>query len=186
MNKRGTYLKVNRLTDLEEPDYNNWTLGVTGHRPQILGGFTVEVMDRLDLLAYHVLCYMAPARVVTGMALGWDQAIANAAAGFGIPFDAIVPFEGQEALWPVQSQKKYLKLLDKASSVKVVSQSYSSEAMKARNRMIVEISDGLVALWGGSPASGTGHCCNYALSVGKPVINVWPLWLWLKNDRLTY
>jgi hypothetical protein len=183
---RGTYLKVNRLTDLEMPDYNKRILGFTGHRPQILGGFTREVMDRLDVLAYRVLDKMKPASVVTGMALGWDQAIANAAAGFGIPFNAIVTFEGQESTWPEYSQKKYKLLIGKAASVKVLYSFYSPEALKERNKYIVRNSDCMVALWGGSPASGTGHCCNYALSIGKPVTNIWPLWLWLKNERFTY
>ena len=42
-----------------------------------------------------------PDAVISGMALGWDQAVARATADLGIPWVAAITFEGQESKWPL-------------------------------------------------------------------------------------
>lgn len=46
----------------------------TGHRPNKLGGYGRDVYARLVKLAYDYLAVQKPDAVISGMALGWDQA----------------------------------------------------------------------------------------------------------------
>lgn len=50
----------------------------TGHRPNKLGGYGDDVFERLVALARTYLWHMEPWHVISGMALGWDQALAQA------------------------------------------------------------------------------------------------------------
>ena len=72
-------------------------IAATGHRPDKLGGYGSIVADRLFHLAYETLEELAPTLVISGMALGWDMAVAEAAFCLDIPFHAYRPFEGQES-----------------------------------------------------------------------------------------
>lgn len=120
---------------------------------------------------------LRPRDVISGMALGWDQACAEAAIVLGIPFYAYIPFVGQENKWPVKSQKFYHILLGRAAGVKECSPAgYDPEKMLYRNVCMVNDCHTLLALWDGSNG-GTAHCVNYALKVGKPMINAWQRWV---------
>lgn len=114
------------------------------------------------------------------MALGWDQAIAEASVELGIPFLAALPFPGQECRWPDASQHQYRELLTKAAKVVIVSPGgFSPAAMQRRNEFMVDVAAhhpsgaGLVlALWSGAPG-GTSHCLSSAERQALPVINTW-------------
>ncbi len=87
-------------------------LAATGHRLDKLGGY--DLLIQLDLLKFSkiVLPQLKPDKVISGMALGFDQAIAEAAYQLKIPYVAAVPFVGQESVWPEEAQIKY-KYIDK-------------------------------------------------------------------------
>lgn len=146
----------------------------TGHRPDKLGGYGVATSARLQRLAEWYLGHHRPDGVISGMALGWDQAWASAAVALGIPFIAALPFAGQDSKWPAFSRHAYAELLDRAHEVVTVSPGgYSSAAMMARNRWVVDNCSGVIALWDGS-SGGTGNCVAYAESVRRPMVNLWP------------
>lgn len=148
-------------------------LAATGHRPDKLGGFTPAVRMQLLKVAMAHLELRRPAAVISGMALGWDQAWAMAAATLNIPFIAAVPFAGQEAVWPAGSQDTYRVLLGLASEVVTVSQGgYTARKMQRRNEWMVDRADGIVALWDGT-FGGTHNCLLYAEKKAKPVRNLW-------------
>lgn len=157
-------------------------LAGTGHRPNklrigALDGYHPAVHARLVDLARAALQREAPARVISGMALGWDTALAEAAVEMGIPFDAYVPFAGQESRWPEPSRRRYRDLLARAARVVVVSPGgYAPEKMQLRNERMVDDSELLLALWDGS-AGGTRNCITYAHSVGRRCRNLWPSWV---------
>lgn len=149
----------------------------TGHRPHKLGGYSEQVFNRLVDLAKAVIRETGATKVISGMALGWDQALAQAAVELGVPFVAAVPFKGQERKWPEASQVRYWELLDRAERVVIVSTGgFSREAMETRNEWMVDHADLLVALWDSGP-SGTGNCIAYAQRIGKPVQNHWARWV---------
>ena len=152
------------------------TVAGTGHRPQKLLGFGARANSTLRRFTCAWLEALAPELVISGMALGWDQALATAAVELAIPFVAAVPFEGQEARWPESSQREYQALLGHAANVVVVSSgSFSARSMQARNEWMVDRCDLLLALYDGS-ASGTGNCIRYAHESGREVLNLWASW----------
>ncbi len=150
------------------------TLGVTGHRPQKLGGFGTEVHVKLRKLARKVISHYGPGMVITGMALGWDMAVAQACVDLGVPFTAAIPFKGQESKWLNESQVLYQELLKHAAAIVVVSPGgYSADAMYRRNEWIVDHSTILAALWDGQPNGGTYNCLQYAKTRNIQVVNCW-------------
>lgn len=112
------------------------------------------------------------------MALGWDQALAEACVLEGYPFDAYVPFLGQESVWPKESQDRYKWLMSRADLIVYTGPpGYAAWKMHARNAAMVDAAAGVLALWNGDGKGGTASCVEYANSKGKPVVNVWDKWV---------
>lgn len=157
------------------------TYAVTGHRPSKIGGYSDESDDRLLAFAIKTLGALpeypkTPFKVITGMAQGWDQAIARASFALHIPFIAAIPFPNQEALWPPRARERYRDLMKKASEAHTISQGvYTAEKMDRRNRWMVDRCDKLLALWDGS-SGGTYNCIKYAEDNDVDVIHLWQQW----------
>ena len=154
-------------------------LGVTGHRLHLLPGYNGDTNSgrlRAGLLelAIRKLEEWAPDRVNTGMATGWDMAVANACFVMNIPFHAYVPFEGQHRLWSATDQTAYRSLLDEAESIKVTSSIERRAAYFERDKQMVDDSNHLLALLSpGMPNSGTALTIEYAEGWLVPWSNVW-------------
>ena len=145
----------------------------TGHRPNKLGGYGDVAEERLSQFALTELRALQPDVLISGMALGWDQAIANAALTLGIPLHCYVPFEGHPNLWPPRSQRRYARILSRAALVRVCSPGgFMPTKMQFRNRCMVDDCTMLLALWNGSDG-GTANCVAYARSVGRLQVNCW-------------
>ena len=146
----------------------------TGHRPDKLGGYSPHTTLRVLQLATTYLQEAKPSVVISGMAQGWDMALAQAAINLGMPFWAYIPFEGQEQVWPAATRLYYKALLEKAERIVVCCPGGSKPAsMQIRNQRMVDDCTSVVALWDGSNG-GTSNCVAYAMFVGKPLINLWP------------
>ena len=151
-------------------------LCVTGHRPDRLGGYDKEVHRRVFLAAHSALEQLKPRVVITGMALGWDQAIAEAAIELAIPFVVAMPFKGQESKWPKQSQEHYRELLKQASHIEVCSPGeYRPQKMIVRDEWMVDNSDEVLACFDGTRGGGTDSTILYAKIKGKVIYNAWDL-----------
>lgn len=149
-------------------------ISATGHRPDKLGGYDPHTSKRVLDFATGVLKHHQPSTVISGMALGWDMAIAQAAVNLHIPFLAYIPFIGQELKWPLATRLYYKALLQQAQLRVVVSEGgYSKAAMQKRNERMVDDSELVLALWNGSPG-GTQNCLHYAMLIDRPYINYWP------------
>lgn len=149
----------------------------TGHRPEKLGGYSQQVQDRLIDLATEFIQEYKPTLFISGMALGWDQAVADACYSNDVPFIAAIPFPGQDSRWRPENRRYYRALLQVAKEVVVVSPGeYKSWKMHARNHWMVHKCDKLVALWDGNPEGGTAKCIEYAVKHEKPYINLWEKW----------
>ena len=145
----------------------------TGHRPDKLGGYAPAAQERVVRTAVRSLELIRPEKVITGMALGWDQALAEAARRLGIPYIAAVPFPGQDCKWPEVSRAEFARLLEAAAEVVTVCEGpYAPVKMQLRNEWMVDHCDLVLALWNGS-SGGTGNCVSYAHSVRRPVKNAW-------------
>jgi len=151
-------------------------------------------------------------RIVSGLASGADQWVANEAIGLGFELQSILPFERDEFLkdFTVQSDAEtYLDLLGKSNAIleldgkvgidsanKRKPESLSYEAV---GRALLNQADLLIAIWDGLPAQGqggTGQVVNDALQCGIPVVWIpWnsptefqlygPSWRLLKNPADT-
>lgn len=152
----------------------NQILGFTGHRPKSLPGkYSEQTYQALLDTADFVLFQYRPDAVISGMALGWDTAIAEVAVRQGIDLIAAVPFQGQESQWPIASRNKYLYLLSRARHAEIVTtKGYNSYAMQLRNEWIVNHCHQLVALWHRG-SGGTANCVDYAIRTNRPCWNVW-------------
>lgn len=154
----------------------------TGHRPDKLGGYLAQTQRALERFALLMLPLVKPSGVISGMAQGWDQALAVACVRLGIPFVAAIPFEGQESRWPRPTQENYRRLLQCASYVHVVNERDAVAeggvpwAMQKRNEWMVDNSTKLLALWNGDRSGGTFNCIEYARLGRREIVNVWPQW----------
>ncbi len=169
------------------------TVAVTGHRPEKLGGYGETERMRLETFAKIIVgnlqSYGNVVEIITGMAQGWDQAIATACRDLGMPYVAAVPFEGQERVWPYEAKERYQVLLSCAKRVVHVYSwngaqelGYSvAQMMHGRNVWMVDRAAELHALWDGTKG-GTSHCCGYAISKKVHTYNWWPEWERFNHD----
>lgn len=150
-------------------------LGITGHRPDKLGGYGPSALQAAVKVALmHELVRLRPTSIIAGMALGVDQWAAEIAHQLKIPFIAAVPCAGQDRLWPETSRAWYRHLLLLAAETVIVSPGeYSVRAMHARNRWIVDHSTALLAVWDGS-VGGTSACVALAEHKKMPITRIDP------------
>jgi uncharacterized phage-like protein YoqJ len=145
----------------------------TGHRPDKLGGYSDEAFNKLVEIAETTFKKTNPSEVISGMALGWDMALAQAAVNMGIPFIAAIPFLGQENMWIKKTQEYYKELLSKASRIEIVCEGgYAAFKMQKRNEWMVDNSDVVLAMYNGDTSGGTYNCVKYATN-RKPIINLY-------------
>lgn len=157
-------------------------IAATGHRPARLGGFDNRTRLALGGLATEYLSRERPEKVIVGMALGWDQAVAGAAWALDIPFIAAVPFPGQPDRWPEEARILYHWLLEQAESVhyvcastQILSPRQVTDLMRYRNQWMVDHCTKVVALYDGT-FGGTAQTVSYAAEKGVPVDNLWRRW----------
>ncbi len=153
-------------------------LAVTGHRPPKLGGYDLLLFDCLVRFAVTELKQIQPEYVLTGMALGWDQAIAEACDRIGIPFIACLPHDNPGSNWPDHSREYLDQLLNKAHDIWwCPGGPYEPQKMQIRNETMVDECDTLLALYDGEPQGGTHNCVNYAqMESNCLIINCWERW----------
>lgn len=153
------------------------TISGTGHRPNKLGGYGLRPFLRLvQILKKWLADHPEVDEVIIGMALGFDQALAQACVELNIPFTAAVPFEGQEKLWRYEDKQRYFDLLNKAKRVIYVgSPGYSAKKMHNRNQWMIDNSDEVLTMYDGSPG-GTGACIRYAETKAKKIHNIYELY----------
>lgn len=155
-------------------------LAGTGHRPDKLPnritGYDLSNPTyryiRKELI--KIIKELEPEKIISGMALGFDQLLAQVSIDLHIPLIAAVPFVGQESIWPLHSKDIYKQLIEKAAEVMIVSQGgYSPSKMQIRNKWMVDQANAIVACFDGS-RGGTANCVEYANSVKKQIIYINP------------
>ena len=137
----------------------------TGHRPPKL--FRTQPYSRhnhrlLVQAVTEVLQRLQPTRVISGGALGFDQALAQAAIDLKVPLHLYLPFKGFAERWPLESKTHLLDLMNEAERFcYICDPGYAAWKMQARNEAMVDSADVVLALWNGSPG-GTANCVRYA------------------------
>ncbi len=152
-------------------------VGVTGHQRLEHPASWDWVRHELDRL----LPALAPPLVgVTSLAVGADQLFANVVLRHGGALEVVVPFAGYEFTFPEGDDRRaYGRLLRHAARREVLEKRGSEEeAYFAAGKRIVELSELLIAVWDGLPATGlggTGDVVGYAVRQGKKTIHLNPV-----------
>ena len=149
---------VPSLEDPRVPD--GWKLVVAGHRPPELGGYEENLIShgvktKLVEILRAKLEVEPSVVVLTGLALGAEQLGAEAAQQAGVPYYAVMPFPGQESLWPTASKERYQRLFDRAAG-HVLLQARAPEnkqkfagAMSRRDAWLARHANEAVVVWDG-------------------------------------
>lgn len=153
-------------------------LAGTGHRPdQLIYGYANEGVEYLAFIADIKLKELKPDQVITGLAIGWDLALAVAAIRLKIPLIGAMPFKGQESRWPEASQRLYNRVISRCERVEIICEGgFENWKFLRRDEWMVDNADKVLALYNGCATGGTKHTVDYACKVGKPVINCWDLY----------
>ena len=168
--------------------------GFTGHRVQRLGDFLdyeYKILPRLVDLCKKVIEEQEIKYAISGMALGFDTAVAEACVKLGVPFMAAVPGHWFHKRWQLKQVERYCELLTEADDVNFIDElneyqvlgpdgepmaKYDARKLHKRNEFIVDHSQKLIALWDGQREGGTYNCLQYAHSKGKEELNLWERW----------
>lgn len=146
-------------------------IAVTGHRR--LDHSLDDVIEAM----VKTINILQPTSVVTGMAIGFDQAVALACIKTGVPFEAAVPFKGQESHWPQDAQDVYNEILTQASKTTIVSPGpYAAWKMHARNGYMVKSADVVVGYMRPTETKGgTFEAMKLAAASNKKIVNLYQL-----------
>lgn len=161
------------------------TIVGTGHRPDKLPGkYSETTYNAIKVITKKVLEVYEPNMIISGMALGFDQALCEVAQDLKIPVIAAVPFKGQEKFWPKESKEKYFSLLEECQQIIYVSEpGYSATKMQKRNQWMVDQladkeKDFVLSLWNKEDVNcGTAHTLYYSIGKGINVKNIWDLFV---------
>lgn len=151
----------------------------TGHRPQDIPGFSALGFPALVETAKAAIQQSGATAVVAGGAIGWDQALAQAALELHLPLVLALPFPGQENRWRPDDQARYAAQLTQASAavyfhdVAPTTQDELLIAMNGRNAVMVDAADVVLAFWSGKARGGTANAVAYAKRIGRPIQNAW-------------
>lgn len=153
----------------------------TGHRPKDLPGITyMQFRDALNMLGFGERVDL---HFVTGGALGVDTWATEYALTHAIPYTIILPFQPKVmgSMWNPAQRATLEAHIEHARDVQIILDdgTYAVEAYQRRNIEMINRAQHVMACWTGKASGGTANAVRYALKVGKPVYNVYPL-----NGRL--
>jgi len=141
-------------------------LSGTGHRPHktnneydLKGPYSTFLRKKIQV------CFelLQPRKIISGMALGFDQLLALEALERNIKVIAAIPCDGQESKWPQKSKDRYYSILSNSLVTEhhVSPGPYHVSKMQVRNIWMCNNSDAVIAAWDGS-GGGTENCLSYA------------------------
>jgi len=143
----------------------------TGHRPKRLGNEYNGIGPYSDYIRHKVelgLKWAGATDVITGMALGYDQILAEVALAMRLRVHAYVPggCDQQTNRWVTDSKRRYRQIIDRCYSVTPVpDRGLYSETLDRRNHEMVKACHILMACYDGT-GGGTANCISYALGCG--------------------
>jgi uncharacterized phage-like protein YoqJ len=166
---------------------------VTGHRPPKIGGYYRNSPLRLAVYnamrqAVHTAIGMGYVTWMSGMAQGADQDCADIVLEarerdkLPVRLIAVVPFEGQEKVWPPAAQRHYHGILERADETVILHRKHLTGEfnrhevvgfLNERNRWMADRGGMCVAVFDGT-TGGTFNCVQYAHEVGCKFIYINP------------
>lgn len=141
-------------------------VGVTGHR-------SLEPFTGREVYSATLGCLrrLEPSRVILGLAIGFDTAVAIACVELQIPFVAAIPFDEQARFWQPNQKRAYEVLLGKAERVWKPTGVVGNACYFVRNNYIVDNSDLLLGFVV-RKEGGSAYTWDYAAKKQKRRVNV--------------
>lgn len=155
--------------------YLEKSIAVTGHQPFLLGGYGDEAALKLRNFARSWLRENKPKEVISGLAAGWDTAVAEAAIIEDIPLVSALAYRGQADEWPEKAKQKHGQLIEKSIYVYVYSDKKEHGCYTRRDRWVLDRGDIVLALWSGVDG-GTARAISHANKLNRPIVNLWSSW----------
>lgn len=153
----------------------------SGHRPEKFPGYHAADVALpavlADKLAHTVrrAAEQGYTHFITGMSRGFDlwaaQTVLTLSETLPLSLVCAIPFDGQEAKWPLGWRTVYDQVLRRAGQVYLLSSAYSARCFHARNRFLVEHSSRLICYFDGQHG-GTAYTVRYAAHSGIEVVNL--------------
>ncbi len=175
----------------------------TGHRPtklftsdhyteknyQLLVRFFIEIV-----WPKFIENGLEPSLVVSGMALGFDQAMAESAVLAGYPVHVMIPYKNMEKAWSKNQQTvaRYYALLaliqDNGGQISYGYEEYIGNwQLQKRNKDMVDQiptkADGMILTLSDGTAGGTANCLGYAKTKDLRIINFWSNWMKFREEN---
>lgn len=156
----------------------------TGHRgDKLIGGWEQypHNLKPLIRLLELMLEYYNISETHSGMALGYDTALALATLNTGRKLHCQIPYANFDHRWRKDSREQYEAIVQKADYVNFVNPdsvfSYGEACywLEERNKVLVHSAPLIFALWNGGKG-GTRNCLDYAHSQSKEIVNLWDLY----------
>ena len=165
------------LLKLVKAEDQNRIIAGTGHRPKWMPCKYDESHEWAHTIKTELregLKDLKPKAVISGMAIGWDMWLAEAAISVGVPLWAYIPFRGQGKNWPTVSQNRYNRILKNAEKVIHTSEEYSKNCFFIRDEKMIDDCTLVFALHNEEiKRGGTFYTVNYANKLKRTVINYW-------------
>jgi len=152
-------------------------IGITGHQHLARAEGWVWVRGQIDSVLSQT---SKPLVGVTSLAIGADQLFAERVLYHGGSLHVVVPFAGYEDTFHnVSDREAYFRLLSTALDKEILpGRASAQESYMNAGKMVVELSDLVLAVWDDQPAAGlggTGDIVAFALKKGKTVIHLNPI-----------
>ena len=135
-------------------------IAITGHRPQRLKGQQKLIKEWAEIQ----LTRLHPSVIYDGMAQGADQIVALVAKQLNIPIICCYPFPRTQ----YHPTEQYIMENNK---VIFISPKYSKQSYWLRDKFMVDNADIVLSIWDGICTGGTFLTVNYAIGLGKKIIN---------------
>ena len=130
-------------------------VGGTGHR---------AYCEEVDLTT--ILTEIKPSQIISGMATGWDTALAKTSLNLNIPLVAAIPFKDHIKYWNILNNPLTLSHI-------VCEGSYEVWKLHRRNEWMSDRVNLMLAFWDGNKKGGTFNCIEYCKRKNIPWINLY-------------
>jgi hypothetical protein len=146
-------------------------IGITGHQTLSESSNWDWVVQSFDVLLPPL---PKPLIGITCLAMGADQLFAEAVLRTFGTIEAVLPFPEYEMTFDEETEPRYWSLLERASKVIVLArQSSAEESYLNAGKVVVDMSNMVIAVWNGKPAGGPGgtaEIVEYAIQQKKQVV----------------
>ena len=146
-------------TDGRLSGVSGWRVLALGLRPPAIGGYdptnpvAVAVRRKLKEALTGWLAIHPDVVVLTGLGLGAEQLVAEAATQAGVPYVAVLAYPDQESAWPGPTQLRYRRLLSGAAANFTLSNRQPRSKQEAgiaagkRDRALIAATHAALVVW---------------------------------------